>query len=117
MTFDCILLALTELTTGRLLSLGLVCPQLPYAGILRPTGLTRRHASTLVWRQVSAEVADHIPAGPLPLSSPLQHVIGSPATDPDVITQYVSRLPVRTTSRNAAVELDLLLVSQGPVRW
>jgi hypothetical protein len=104
MTYDVWHFALTSIETGRLLALGVICPDAHYVGRLglpAPNtprtatlpGVDRRHASEAEWADIVQQLGVGLNPGPLPRVSPAYQVLAGDL-NATIACLYMSRAPI-----------------------
>jgi hypothetical protein len=109
-TYRAITFTLADLAPGRLLGLGLVCPEARYASVL-PVGadrLDRRHALPSQWKELEVDLA-RLPASPLDRSSRVVQLLLDVDRRSSVIVQPLTGLPTDGEPQHSAQLLDTLL--------
>jgi hypothetical protein len=109
-TFRAFSFTLSDLETGRLLGLALICREARYASVLA-TGedrFDRRHALPSHWKELEVDLAA-MPATPLDRSSTVVRLLLDVDRRSNVIVQPLTGMPVDGEPQGSAQRLDSLL--------
>lgn len=110
MTFRAFTFTLTDLETGRLLGLALVCPEARYASVLAVGSpqFDRRHALPSHWKELEVDLK-RLPAGPLERSSTVVRLLLDVDRRSNVVVQALTGMPADGEPERSAQLLDTLL--------
>lgn len=111
MTFRAFSFTVRDASDGRLLGLGLVCPEVRYAALLGVGSdhFDRRLGLTSLWKEVDAEIATRLPASPLDERSALVRLLVDAERRPAVVVQPLTGIPADGDPEHSARVLDSLL--------
>jgi hypothetical protein len=118
MSYDCWTFVVSDLATGQLAAMAIVCPRAQFVGRLlrsvesKPANVEHRSVRLSDWREIRHELSVGLNPGPLPRASAVHQAIAGDWSA-SLVTQYLYRQPIDVEHAHKVVEaLHRLLKSQ-----